>query len=238
MGDHLQSLLAPEYLPPIVAGLSSPALRKAHAQRLLLFSLSLLVATACGWEVMMSSWTMRPGPIRIFRDVPSIMVSPSYLVKFILSPSTMLSYPRCRDALDYVGLNRGFTTLLVCMYVKSWEDFSKNQKSPKKNMGMLNRLLSFFHDSSADISTETAADPACHLGTRKLFAYGDKSPIELANEKSTPSLHWGITIAPGMQESFADANWFAQSPEWHCNIIVHIATVVYQAGLDQLVLLS
>lgn len=59
---------------PPVAGASAPALRRAHLQRLMAFSLSILVCTTVAWEAVLSSWTARAGLGRIFGDFPSLMV--------------------------------------------------------------------------------------------------------------------------------------------------------------------
>lgn len=64
---------ADDYCPPI-AGASAPALRRAHLQRLMAYSLSILVCTTVAWEAVLSSWSARAGPGRIFGDFLSLMV--------------------------------------------------------------------------------------------------------------------------------------------------------------------
>lgn len=74
-GTDFSSAVASMALAQPVAGLSAPALRRAHLQRLLAFGLGLAMCTFVGWESIMSSWTTRAGPGRIFRDSLALMVS-------------------------------------------------------------------------------------------------------------------------------------------------------------------
>lgn len=59
---------------PPIAGASGPALRRVHLQRLMAFGVALALSTFAAWEVMLSLWTARAGPGRIFGDIPLLLV--------------------------------------------------------------------------------------------------------------------------------------------------------------------
>lgn len=61
--------------PRLTAGASAPALKRAHLRRLMAFVVSVTVCTFMSWEGLISSWTLRVNPGRIFRDFPSLIVS-------------------------------------------------------------------------------------------------------------------------------------------------------------------
>lgn len=58
-----------------IAGISAPLLKMAHLQRLMAFAVTIFMCTFIAWAMMLSSLTIWTGLGRIFREIPTILVS-------------------------------------------------------------------------------------------------------------------------------------------------------------------